>query len=647
MKKTKLTRSLLAACSIVALSAVMYGCVHSGDNGADTGGDTGVEEPMQTPAEQLAAANTAVENAEAAVAAATNATERAAAYAQLAAAEQMLADAESIPENVLAALRQRLGEAEDDLDAAEDLRTAIDAANAAQMAAGALDDDSDQAAVTAAMGLVTAAQTAVDALGADDMARLQGQLDSVSAMVTAAQTGLDNAAAVAAATKAAGTKEMAIAAEAAQTTDAGLGGSDVTTHSMTISRDRDGTTVKIEDSALAGDDDPKFMQAMDLGGGRTMHTRTMEADDDGNVESEVVIVSTDIEAPTGVKFADWEDAEGDTPHDISIRQDGEAVDTDNPADSMTVAAGSDNVNLPLIMSASFPAAGGGSSSATHSFLPAADDADPDTDGDQPRDAAMVDGTYRGAMGTYTCSGNANCTVTVNDEGEITGIGQGWIFTPDEGATSDQPDYDYLHYGFWLKRTMDAMGATEYDEVETFADASSDSSNVSDVTGKATYSGGATGVYVHAVTNSDGTRASATSGHFTADASLTAYFGQTVNDTTTTDADEAGQIAPTNLNSISGTIDDFALSGHDTGPGWSVSLEKASITSDPTDAPHASGVAKGGGADGSYFATFHGATPDTESTGDGNNQVAPGTVVGEFNASFSNGSVAGAFGADKD
>ena len=29
MKKTKLTRSLLAACSIVALSAVMYGCAHT------------------------------------------------------------------------------------------------------------------------------------------------------------------------------------------------------------------------------------------------------------------------------------------------------------------------------------------------------------------------------------------------------------------------------------------------------------------------------------------------------------------------------------------------------------------------------------------------------------------------------------------
>ena len=32
MKKTKLTRSLMAAVSIVALSAVMYGCVHSGDD---------------------------------------------------------------------------------------------------------------------------------------------------------------------------------------------------------------------------------------------------------------------------------------------------------------------------------------------------------------------------------------------------------------------------------------------------------------------------------------------------------------------------------------------------------------------------------------------------------------------------------------
>ena len=81
---------------------------------------------------------------------------------------------------------------------------------------------------------------------------------------------------------------------------------------MTIKRDSDGTTVKIDDSAnpRLGDDadedaveDPQFALAMDLGSGRTMHVRAMEADDDGNVEEEVVIVQTDIEAPKATAFA--------------------------------------------------------------------------------------------------------------------------------------------------------------------------------------------------------------------------------------------------------------------------------------------------------------------------------------------------------
>ena len=50
MKKTKMTRSLLAACSIVALTAVMYGCVHDGGDDAPTmdGTDT-MEPPMPAP----------------------------------------------------------------------------------------------------------------------------------------------------------------------------------------------------------------------------------------------------------------------------------------------------------------------------------------------------------------------------------------------------------------------------------------------------------------------------------------------------------------------------------------------------------------------------------------------------------------------
>ena len=45
MKKTKLTRSLLAACSIVALSAVMYGCVHNGGDDAPATDMSGTPEP--------------------------------------------------------------------------------------------------------------------------------------------------------------------------------------------------------------------------------------------------------------------------------------------------------------------------------------------------------------------------------------------------------------------------------------------------------------------------------------------------------------------------------------------------------------------------------------------------------------------------
>ena len=36
-----------------------------------------------------------------------------------------------------------------------------------------------------------------------------------------------------------------------------------------------------------------------------------------------------------------------------------------------------------------------------------------------------------------------------------------------GAKSDVQDDDYVHYGFWLKKTT-KDGATTYNEVETFA-----------------------------------------------------------------------------------------------------------------------------------------------------------------------------------
>lgn len=440
---------------------------------------------------------------------------------------------------------------------------------------------------------------------------------------------------IAATTKAAGTKRVAIKAEFDQADDAGLGGDDGEAPTSDQVEGEYNLNVKygevsIVKEAAAEANNEKFTQKMDLGGGTTMHVLAMDADDDGNVVEEVVIVSTDIEAPKATAFAMVRNAAGDLTQSLTVRKDGETVSADDPADSLSLTAldatdSAQAATLALVMASEFTS----NTVATLTF-------GGDDPGDDDDAAAEVEGTYNGAMGTYTCAGGAtDCTVGLDAMGKITAMSAGWIFTPDSGASSDVPDYDFLHYGFWLKKTTDEDGVLTYNEVETFAGSSiAATGSTASITGDATYSGGATGVYVHSVTNPDGTEASATSGHFTATAVLTAYFAQTTDDPATP-ANEAGQIPPGMLNSISGTINDFMLSGHDQGPGWSVSLERSDIT---TTTGTETGVAKGGGDEGSYTAVYHG--------GGGADNDQPTSVVGEFNAFFSNGAVAGAFGATK-
>ncbi len=500
----------------------------------------------------------------------------------------------------------------------------------------------------------TAEVACVITVNEDGMATSMGGMATAMISDEADQRKM-NAEAVAA-TETAKTKTKVIATEAAQMTDAGLGGTartEVTdtdsdtsndVYGLKIERDRDGTTVTITDPNAAGDDDPKFTQVEDLGGGRTMHTRTMEADDEGNVEVEVVIVSTDIEAPKGVAFAMWQagavpadpgpqaltvngitgvaavEAEGQTNNALAI-----AVDADN--------TGAANANLMFARSTT-------SGTLNYTFN------DATTAG---TDEAVHDGTYNGAEGTYRCTGTTTCTVTFNDKGMVTGNSAGWVFIPDEGATSDQPDYDYLHYGVWLKKTTDGDGAVTYNEVETFAGSSlavSTGSEVDTVEGSASYEGKATGVYVNEEKNSVGGLVSATSGHFTADVALIAYFAQTGDNPETTPV-EAGTVAPNLLNTVSGTIDNFMLSGGEANT-WSVAVQATRATGANTF----SGTAKGGGSgdnsDGSISGTFYGPTPVTPATNDpASATTAPGSMAGEFNSLFSNGSVAGAFGARKE
>ena len=141
------------------------------------------------------------------------------------------------------------------------------------------------------------------------------------------------------------------------------------------------------------------------------------------------------------------------------------------------------------------------------------------------------------------------------------------------------------------------------------------------------------MYVKNVYNPDRTINMATSGHFTADFSLMATFGQVPISAT----DTTGTIAPNLLNTVSGTINNFMLSGGEENM-WSVAVAGTIIPAAGT----VSGTAKGGDGDGSFSATFHGSVAaDAEG-----NVPLPGSVVGEFNAGFLDGSVAGAFGAMK-
>ena len=417
---------------------------------------------------------------------------------------------------------------------------------------------------------------------------------------------------IAAATDAAATKMTAIMAEAAQETDDGLGGADATDdHMVSIMRDKDGLEVEIT-VVGAGMDDPKFIQAMDFGDGRTMHVRDIsEMDSDETVE-EVVIVDTDIDAPKATPFND------EYPLDTN-RNDA----TPPVAQSFTVNTG----NVEMWSSTGFPSTAG----TTREYVE-------DDDTTMDMNEGEVAGMFDGAPGTFECI-SSTCSLVTDADGKLMTVGGTWQFTPAGDAMVYVADADYMHYGFWLKKTTDADG-TIYNEVQTFAMSSIDpSGSVAQVRGSATYNGGATGVYTrnNEYNSASGEVINAESGHFTADVTLEAYFS-------------GDDVAVSKHNTITGKIDGFNLyptvaTGGPEDSEWSVALKGAIDTGAGT----AAGTANGGGAEGNFNATFHGSVAafdhdDDTTTTDIPRQ--PGSAVGEFDAVFGNGSAAGGFGARK-
>ena len=102
------------------------------------------------------------------------------------------------------------------------------------------------------------------------------------------------------------------------------------------------------------------------------------------------------------------------------------------------------------------------------------------------------GVFAGAAGGYGCSG-ATCSVTLDDGGVATAMVGDWSFEPDEGAMVQIPDYEHLHFGWWLQEKAD--GSLGF---QTFAGGTGFTVGAGAVTtamtGSATYRGAAAGVY---------------------------------------------------------------------------------------------------------------------------------------------------------
>ena len=337
-----------------------------------------------------------------------------------------------------------------------------------------------------------------------------------------------------------------------------------------------------------GDDKVDFVKMPDLTGADdstgSMNVRDCPNDDG---ETEIAIVYTDIEAPTATAISEAIEKQGHAlrlpqrwpihatrPTMPLLRTDGPRLKQSAVVKRADVLANVAAVLLPPQ---------GGRQPVTITISTARRTMQLPRTQDESRDETM--GTYNGAArGTYTCNTGNDRLYGHLDAKRRDNRHERWvdIHARYRRQVPAMPDYDYLHYGAWLKKTAQDDGSEEYNEVETFADSSLDVATTLAINGSATYKGGAAGVYVRNVyepsTTGEQELDYATSGHFTAAVDLTATF-------------TGNSVAVDDHNSVKGTINGFTLSGGEDASGWGVNVDADYQRRDAF-----TGTAKGGGAD---------------------------------------------------
>ena len=641
MKKTKLTRSLLAACSIVALSAVMYGCTGDGSEN-DLKATQGDLESVQA---ELDAANARIAELE----------------GQVSGLEGDLMTAQ----NNAAGLQM-------DLDAANatvaGLQTQLDTAN---MNAADLQMDLDAANANVAdlqMQLAQAGDNAADLqmqLDAATMnaADLQTQLDAATMNAADLQTQLDTA-------------TMNAADLQTQLDAANADVADLQTRLMQAEADRDMYQQMVRDAEQEEIDEERIARAKAIatamssnrvGAEQKMRVGSAFTDSGGTVtpgtqlpfpiDDEATNANNNNHGVTATRMSDGavEVELGGTPAgatdpltDLEFTGGGAMADADNPWTSAMLSRelGEDTVRTtddateevvvytdieaptPTALATEF------ASGETYVEIDSdpkrgrvAPDSAPSAGGPsfQYDEGHEFGGTYRGIPGTFECLAGG-CDVMTDADGEVSVTGNSQ-FTPDSiTATFGTPDSDYVYFGWWLHKP-DNNAAVHM--VEAFAGGTNPAEAPAALEGTATYEGPAAGKYV-TKTFTAGDLADAQVGHFTATAELTANFGP----------DPAGDL-PADM--ISGTITEFEQDGESLG-NWEVTLGDASIAVVGTF-NGATSVNFGGAtttAAGSWEGRFYapGDTPASDH---------PGAAAGTFDAHLMDGTahISGAFGAHKE
>ena len=701
MKKTKLTRTLLAAVSVVALSAVMYGCTGDGAENDLTATQADLERAEMERDAALAAQAAAEARADAAEAAAATANAAAAA----AAAAQATAEAERDTANAAAAAAAM---AQADAEAAQaaaemaqaDAEAAQATAEAAQMTAEAAAAVSEQARMAAETGRTMA--EAARAAAAAAQATAEAERDAANAAAAAAETARMAAEqrateAEAAAQMAAGDQtaaEMALATARAAAADAEARATAAEMAQAEAEAARDAALAaqaeaeEERDAALAArddlqqrDDDAAAAAAVASAGALyeglgNYFGDPMERDLDGDGS-----IST---TPADGETDDIYGAEDAAPKSdlVALTIDGEPKLVNNPTvatDDFALSAKEDGelmlgdwtgqeyegASLPgqipyeymaVVYSTQGNEGGtpffhlyGSATEDTNGYLEFGDQtADTDAftgDDDQVRGfptagttsypvLAEVDGTYDGAPGTYRCVATAGCTAVALADGGFTlgATTPAWRFYPDAGAEVPRPDSTYQSFGWWLSKnvTPDQDDATAY-VIRVPSSALQSATFDGTVLGTAEYSGHAVGKYaIYSALLNQGE-----AGHFTADAALTADFGD-----------------GTDLVTVSGLIDNF-MTG-DGAKSWTVSLAGGAFPSaDTTGAGTFSGTTTwriagvpsvGSGDFGGMFHNNPHATLNAQPA-----TYIPDEVGGTFDAQYESatGRMIGAFAATRD